>query len=43
MVTWRLLGRPHPSTRGGAAVVTWQTRRLSTDGDMAMVGGRDLA
>jgi hypothetical protein len=35
--------RPHPSMRGGAAVVTWRTRGASMGGDMAAVGIGDVA
>ena len=34
---------PHPSMRGGAVVVTWQTRGVSMGGDMAVVGVGDVA
>ena len=35
--------RPHPSVRGGAVVVTWQTRGASMGGDVAVVGVGDVA
>jgi hypothetical protein len=35
--------RPHPSMRGGAAVVTWRTRGASMGGDVAAVGVGDVA
>jgi hypothetical protein len=37
------VARPHPSTRGGAVVVMWQTQGPSRGGDVAMAGGGDVA
>ena len=33
---------PHPSMRGGAAVVMWQTRGASMGGDVVVAGVGDV-